>query len=112
MYIRQSISQVHLATDKAGQSVDECDALLKKHEAFERLIASQEEKVGFSHTNCIACCNHHAESCITPCQGHFGDITTKCETRGARAYLLASLGKSMKDVSRYFSPSHNMECFC
>ena len=26
-------------------SVDECDALLKKHDAFERLIASQEEKV-------------------------------------------------------------------
>ena len=37
--------QVHLATDKLGQSVDECDALLKKHEAFERLITSQEEKV-------------------------------------------------------------------
>ena len=38
-------SQVHLSTDKLGQSVDECDALLKKHEAFERLIVSQEEKV-------------------------------------------------------------------
>lgn len=37
--------QVHLSTDKLGQSVDECDALLKKHEAFERLITSQEEKV-------------------------------------------------------------------
>ena len=37
--------QVHLSTDKLGQSVDECDALLKKHEAFERLIVSQEEKV-------------------------------------------------------------------
>ena len=37
--------QVHLATDKLGPSVDECDALLKKHDAFERLITSQEEKV-------------------------------------------------------------------
>jgi spectrin beta len=40
-----SSHEVHLATNKLGQSVDECDALLKKHEAFERLIASQEEKV-------------------------------------------------------------------
>ena len=39
------LEQVHLSTDKLGQSVDECDALLKKHEAFERLIISQEEKV-------------------------------------------------------------------
>ena len=39
------MEQVHLSTDKLGQSVDECDALLKKHEAFERLIISQEEKV-------------------------------------------------------------------
>ncbi len=38
-------SKVQLSSDKLGQSVDECDALLKKHEAFERLIASQEEKV-------------------------------------------------------------------
>ena len=37
--------QVHLSTEKLGQSVDECGALLKKHEAFERLIVSQEEKV-------------------------------------------------------------------
>ena len=36
---------MHLSTEKLGQSVDECDALLKKHEAFERLITSQEEKV-------------------------------------------------------------------
>ncbi|CAI8040975.1 Spectrin alpha chain, non-erythrocytic 1 [Geodia barretti] len=40
-----SSHEVHLATDKLGVSVDECDALLKKHDAFERLIASQEEKV-------------------------------------------------------------------
>ena len=39
------ILQVQLSSDKLGQSVDECDALLKKHEAFERLIATQEEKV-------------------------------------------------------------------
>lgn len=39
------IIQVHLATEKLGQSVDECDALLKKHEAYERLLASQEDKV-------------------------------------------------------------------
>ena len=39
------VTQVHLATHKLGQSVDECDALLKKHEAYERLVASQEEKV-------------------------------------------------------------------
>ena len=45
LYIILNISQVHLSTDKLGQSVDECDALLKKHEAFERLIVSQEEKV-------------------------------------------------------------------
>ena len=36
---------MHLSTEKLGQSVDECGALLKKHEAFERLIVSQEEKV-------------------------------------------------------------------
>ena len=40
-----STFQVHLSTEKLGQSVDECGALLKKHEAFERLIVSQEEKV-------------------------------------------------------------------
>lgn len=37
--------QVQLSSDKLGQSVDDCDAFLKKHEAFERLIATQEEKV-------------------------------------------------------------------
>lgn len=37
--------QVQLSSDKLGQSVDDCDALLKKHEAFERLISTQEEKV-------------------------------------------------------------------
>ena len=51
--------QVHLATDKLGMSVDECDALLKKHEAFERLITSQEEKVSYipdmyTYINCIS----------------------------------------------------------
>ena len=44
-YFFYYLEQVHLSTDKLGQSVDECDALLKKHEAFERLIISQEEKV-------------------------------------------------------------------
>lgn len=34
--------------DKLGESMDECDVLLKNHEAFERLIGSQEEKVRFS----------------------------------------------------------------
>lgn len=37
--------EVHLSVDKLAEGVDECDALLKKHEAFERLIISQEEKV-------------------------------------------------------------------
>ena len=37
--------QVQLSSEALGGSVDECDALLKKHEAFERLIISQEEKV-------------------------------------------------------------------
>ena len=37
--------QVQLQTGKLGDSVDECDAMLKKHEAFERLIGSQEGKV-------------------------------------------------------------------
>ena len=45
LHIFYYLEQVHLSTDKLGQSVDECDALLKKHEAFERLIISQEEKV-------------------------------------------------------------------
>ncbi len=40
-------TQVQLSSEKLGQSVDECDALLKKHEAFERLIATQEEKVKY-----------------------------------------------------------------
>ena len=31
--------------DKLGESMDECDVLLKNHEAFERLIGSQEDKV-------------------------------------------------------------------
>ena len=43
---------MHLSTDKLGQSVDECDALLKKHEAFERLIISQEEKVTSTANTC------------------------------------------------------------
>ena len=54
MYVKLSQSnnyllpfpQVQLSSDKLGQSVDDCDALLKKHEAFERLIATQEDKVG------------------------------------------------------------------
>ena len=37
--------QVQLQTGKLGDSVDECDAILKKHEAFERLIGSHEGKV-------------------------------------------------------------------
>ena len=37
--------QVQLLQDKLGESVDECEVLLKKHDAFERLIASQDEKV-------------------------------------------------------------------
>ena len=40
-----SAQEVQLSGDKLGESVDECDALLKKHEAFERLMQSQEEKV-------------------------------------------------------------------
>lgn len=37
--------QVQLLHDKLGESVDECDVLQKKHEAFERLIVSQDDKV-------------------------------------------------------------------
>ncbi len=40
-----SAQEVQLSGDKLGESVDECDALLKKHEALERLMQSQEEKV-------------------------------------------------------------------
>ncbi len=39
---------MHLSSEKLGQSVDDCDALLKKHEAFERLITTQEDKVRLS----------------------------------------------------------------
>lgn len=49
-----STFQVHLSTEKLGQSVDECGALLKKHEAFERLIVSQEEKVS-SQPSVLSC---------------------------------------------------------
>ena len=54
MSTKNVLVQVHLATDKLGMSVDECDALLKKHEAFERLITSQEEKVS-RHDTYIHC---------------------------------------------------------
>ena len=37
--------QVKLQTGKLGDSVDECDAILKKHETFERLIGSHDKKV-------------------------------------------------------------------
>lgn len=37
--------EVQLLQDKLGESVDECEVLLKKHDAFERLIASRDEKV-------------------------------------------------------------------
>ena len=43
-----SAQEVQLSGDKLGESVDECDALLKKHEAFERLMQSQEEKVNIA----------------------------------------------------------------
>ena len=60
---------MQLGTDKLGQSVDECDALLKKHETFERLIASQEEKV----------CHVMAATCIICHQiKHISFICPKC----------------------------------
>lgn len=37
--------QVQLLQDKLGESVDECEVLRKKHDAFERLILSHDEKV-------------------------------------------------------------------
>lgn len=53
--------QVQLQAGKLADSVDECEALLKRHEAFERLIASQEGKVSkFIHWaawfDTVGCC--------------------------------------------------------
>lgn len=41
--------------DKLGESMDECDVLLKNHEAFERLIGSQEDKVRPSYLVSLPC---------------------------------------------------------
>ena len=39
------VFQVYLSGDELGNSVDEVDGLLKKHETFEKLLITQEEKV-------------------------------------------------------------------
>lgn len=36
-----------------GRSVDEVEQLIRKHEAFEKLLASQDEKVKTSTTNIL-----------------------------------------------------------
>ncbi|XP_065894234.1 spectrin beta chain, non-erythrocytic 1-like isoform X3 [Dysidea avara] len=40
-----SAHEVYLSGDELGNSVDEVDGLLKKHETFEKLLVTQEEKV-------------------------------------------------------------------
>jgi len=44
-FIYCSSLQVYLSGDELGNSVDEVDGLLKKHETFEKLLVTQEEKV-------------------------------------------------------------------
>ena len=36
--------QVYLATEELGNSLDEVDALIKKHETVEKLLETQEQK--------------------------------------------------------------------
>jgi len=33
-----------------GSTVDQAESLIKKHDAFESLLATQDAKVGYSHT--------------------------------------------------------------
>lgn len=45
--------QVYLKSSDLGRSVDEVEQLIRKHEAFEKLLASQDEKVKTSTTNIL-----------------------------------------------------------
>ena len=49
-----SISQVYLATEELGNSLDEVDALMKKHETVEKLLETQEQKVGDVSLSCVS----------------------------------------------------------
>ena len=41
--------QVYLATEELGNSLDEVDALMKKHETVEKLLETQEQKARDTH---------------------------------------------------------------
>ena len=41
--------QVYLATEELGNSLDEVDALMKKHETVEKLLETQEQKARDAH---------------------------------------------------------------
>lgn len=41
-----AILQIQLKNSDLGTTVDETDTLIKRHEAFEKLLSGQEDKVG------------------------------------------------------------------
>lgn len=43
--MKRNVTQVYLSGTEVGTTVEEVDANVKKHEAFEKLMATQDEKV-------------------------------------------------------------------
>ena len=55
--------QVYLATEELGNSLDEVDALMKKHETVEKLLETQEQK---ARAACVinSATHHFIVACI------------------------------------------------
>ena len=54
------LDQVYLATEELGNSLDEVDALMKKHETVEKLLETQEQKASNSCVIDLACTGYAA----------------------------------------------------
>lgn len=48
--------QILLQNSSLGNTVDETEGLIKRHEAFEKLLSSQEDKVCSSFPSLLGCC--------------------------------------------------------